>query len=145
MLYEENNYPQAELAERLRIAMDSMVPPLLSVQLAEKCGVTKQAVNDWRRTGRIAKRHLPTIARETSLPLEFFLEVERGQSKKTRGIWERLGALTTAILLSTTISIAPQQAEAEISHNQIGPDTHMLRLRRWLLRLGALTHTWMPA
>ena len=54
--------------------MDSSRPRVTSAALAEACHVTPQAVNGWRKTGRLAKRHLGTIARLTRKPLEYFLE-----------------------------------------------------------------------
>lgn len=42
-------------------------------QLAERCGVTRQAVNGWMRDGRVAKRHLQRIAEVTNKPLTYFL------------------------------------------------------------------------
>lgn len=62
-----------ELARRLRNAMDNKEPRLTAAALAKACGVTDQAVNGWRKTGRLAKKHLQTIVRETGRPIEFFL------------------------------------------------------------------------
>lgn len=67
-----------ELARRLRAAMDKRVPKLTSAALGTACKVTPQAVNGWRKNGRIAKKHLPTIAAETGRPLEYFLGAEPG-------------------------------------------------------------------
>jgi len=70
-----------ELARRLREAMDRHHPKVLSAHLADACGVTPQAVNGWRKTGRIAKGHLQTIAQVTGKPLTFFLwQDQRPQS-----------------------------------------------------------------
>lgn len=80
-----------ELARRLREAMDTKQPRLSSAALAAACKVTDQAVNGWRKTGRLAKKHLPTIARETGRPLEYFL------GQETRGITTNYDmTLTTA-------------------------------------------------
>jgi transcriptional regulator with XRE-family HTH domain len=62
-----------EIARRLRVAMDSRSPKLTSVELARACGVSKQAVYEWRSQGRIAKKHLQTITMQTGKSLEFFL------------------------------------------------------------------------
>lgn len=62
-----------ELARRLREAMDKRDARITSAALALECKVTDQAVNGWRKTGRIAKKHLPTIARVTGKPLHYFL------------------------------------------------------------------------
>ena len=66
-----------EIARRLRVAMDSRTPKLRSVELARACGVSPQAVNGWRSEGRIAKKHLQTVAMETGKSLEFFLSPQR--------------------------------------------------------------------
>jgi hypothetical protein len=34
-------------------------------RVAEACGVTVQAVNGWRKTGKIARKHFPTLSRLT--------------------------------------------------------------------------------
>lgn len=62
-----------ELARRLREAMDNRVPKLSAASLAKSCKVTDQAVNGWRKTGRIAKKHLQKIAAETGKPIGYFL------------------------------------------------------------------------
>lgn len=64
-------YPQHELALRLRAAMEDA--DLSLAELARACGVTIQAVHDWRETGRIGKQHLITICSMTKKPLEYFL------------------------------------------------------------------------
>jgi len=63
-----------EVARRLREAMDSARPPVTGAALADACHVTPQAVNGWRKTGRLHKRHLGTIAKVTGQPLAYFLE-----------------------------------------------------------------------
>lgn len=67
-----------ELRRRLIVAMDKASPKVTSAALAEACHVTAQAVNGWRKTGRIAKGHLSTIASLTRKPLEYFLGGEPG-------------------------------------------------------------------
>ncbi len=62
-----------ELRRRLIKAMDTSTPKVSSAMLAKECKVSAQAVNGWRKTGRIAKRHLPKIAALTGKPLDFFL------------------------------------------------------------------------
>lgn len=44
-----------------------------SVDIADACGVSKQAVQGWKKTGRIDKKHLPKLAKVTQLPLEWWL------------------------------------------------------------------------
>lgn len=62
-----------DLRRRLIDAMDKSTPRVTSAALAEACGITPQAVNGWRKTGRIAKRHLAKVAELTGKPLEYFL------------------------------------------------------------------------
>jgi len=57
------------LAERLTKALEGHS---LS-EVAEACGVSRQAVNGWKKDGRIDKAHLLTLSRITGKPLEFFL------------------------------------------------------------------------
>lgn len=75
-----------ELARRLREAMDRRVPRLSAAALAKICKVTDQAVNGWRKTGRIAKKHLPRIAAETGKPLEYFLGEDEGTVATNYGL-----------------------------------------------------------
>jgi len=42
-------------------------------QVATECGVTEQAVNNWRKNGRIDKRHIKKLAQLTGLPAEWWL------------------------------------------------------------------------
>jgi hypothetical protein len=70
-----------ELARRLVLAMDRAEPRVTSAALADETGVTPQAVNGWRKTGRGAKKHLPKIAELTKRPLEFFLGAEAGAAE----------------------------------------------------------------
>lgn len=43
--------------------------------IAAHCGVTKQAVQSWKNTGRIDKRHLAGLAEVTKRPLGWWLEI----------------------------------------------------------------------
>ncbi len=59
------------LAEKIRAALDQTATPMK--EIAAQCGVTVAAISEWKRTGRIAKKHLPTLARITDTPLEWWL------------------------------------------------------------------------
>jgi hypothetical protein len=120
-----------ELAKRLRAAMDNHNPAILSVDMAEKCGVTRQAVNAWRKTGRVHKRHLQTIALMTGQPVEFFLEDERASSKTTRVSWQRLGA-ALAVMLALVALPAPD-ARASFSANVVASVYYVKSLLRRVL------------
>lgn len=62
-----------EIGRRIRKAMDEADPPVSGSDLARECHVSPQAVSGWRRTGRVQKGFLPTIARMTGKPVEYFL------------------------------------------------------------------------
>src|SRR4051812_27819965 len=62
-----------ELARRLRVAMDAAQPPVSSAKVAAECDVTPQAVNGWRKNGRIHKKHIPAVAKLTGRPPIYFL------------------------------------------------------------------------
>lgn len=82
---------ESELAARIKAAMDNREPRIPSALVARRCGVTPQAVNKWRKDGRIdLRRHLTTLAAVTQVPPMFYLEPERGASKETRAVWKRL-------------------------------------------------------
>lgn len=61
-------------ARKLRNAMQNSVPPLKQADLARKCGVSKQVVHGWLKTGRIDKKYLPAIAELIRQPLEVLLD-----------------------------------------------------------------------
>src|SRR5574341_1200691 len=107
-----------EFAKRLCAAMDYREPPLRTVDLAARMGVGKQVVYEWRTTGRIAKGRLVALAEATGMPLEFYLEPERGASPQTRAIWRKLSRLFARVaLIFLALSAAltqPKTAEAAI-------------------------------
>lgn len=39
-------------------------------ELAKACGVTPQAITGWIKTGKVAKKHYPTISRVLGVPLK---------------------------------------------------------------------------
>lgn len=62
------------LALRIRDAMDNRKPtPVKAAELASAFGVTPQAINGWRKKGRIGKGRLLKLARLTGKPASYFL------------------------------------------------------------------------
>jgi phage repressor protein C with HTH and peptisase S24 domain len=61
-----------ELAGRLVLAMQGP-PPIKSITVARACGVTAQAVNGWRKTGKIDRKHFPALSLLTGKPLAYWL------------------------------------------------------------------------
>lgn len=59
-------------AAKLAEAISS--PRIKQSTIAAECGVTKQAVQGWLKTGRIDKKHFRTLARITQRPLSWWLD-----------------------------------------------------------------------
>lgn len=59
------------LAEKLRFLVDGKF--VQQSALADACGVSPQAVTGWKRTGRIAKKHLAVIADMSGVTVEWLL------------------------------------------------------------------------
>ncbi len=79
MLYETkallSNRPNMNTAQAMAAKLDEAIKAsgVKSIDIAEACGVSKQAVQGWKKTGRIDKKHLPKLAKVTRLPLEWWL------------------------------------------------------------------------
>lgn len=56
------------------------------VRIAEACGVSKQAVQGWKNTGRIDKRHLTALASLTGKPLEWWLDIPHSGQADTKAL-----------------------------------------------------------
>lgn len=117
-------YPQQELANRLIAAMDQI--DLSQADLARECGVTIQAVHDWRETGRIGKQHLVTISRLTKKPLEYFLV--------------GLGRAAVIAFVALVLAWPPPEASAASLNIKLPgcPNNDCIRLRRrsgWLAQI----------
>ncbi len=62
----------AQLAQRFNVAFPKS-SALQDIEIANACGVTKQAISGWRSTGRIAKKHLPALAALSRRPLAWWI------------------------------------------------------------------------
>jgi hypothetical protein len=62
--------PKSELGERIKAAMAGRVSV---AAMAKACQISPEGVYGWFRTGRIAKKHLPVVARLTGIPLDLLL------------------------------------------------------------------------
>lgn len=60
------------MALRLRYAIEKA--GVSNRDVAQACLVTDSAVSEWKRTGRIAKKHLKAIAKLTNTSLEWWLD-----------------------------------------------------------------------
>lgn len=61
----------SHVAQRIRDAIRAA--GMTNTDLAERLGVSVQAVGQWMKKGRIDKRHLPALAACTGKPVEYFL------------------------------------------------------------------------
>ena len=62
------------MAEKLKQALKTK--GMSQVAFATACGVSKQAVQSWIKTGRIDKKHLPKFVEVLGLPLNWWLGAE---------------------------------------------------------------------
>lgn len=67
----------AGLAKKLATALHEA--RLSQVMVANACGVTKQAVQGWLRTGRIDKKHLPKLSEISGKPLSWWLDANNSE------------------------------------------------------------------
>jgi transcriptional regulator with XRE-family HTH domain len=65
----DNESTSQVLAQRIAEALEG----LSLADIAKACGVTRQAVNGWKKDGRIDKAHLITLSRLTGKPIEYWL------------------------------------------------------------------------
>ena len=60
-----------ELARRITAALD--VSGADVNRIAAELNITRQAVNGWKKTGRVKKAYLPVLARYTGQSVDYFL------------------------------------------------------------------------
>lgn len=97
-----------ETVYRLIAAMDWREPRIPSALVAQRCGVTPQAVSKWRRDGKLDFRaHLVPLAAVTQVPTMFYLEEKRGDSAETKAIWKRLRAFSETTASMGYFAILP--------------------------------------
>jgi DNA-binding Xre family transcriptional regulator len=65
----------ARMAAKLAEAMAAN-SEIKQTDIAKECGVTKQAVQGWIKTGRFDKKHLSTLSRVTGKPLWWWLDAD---------------------------------------------------------------------
>lgn len=70
-----DNQAMLSTAEALKRKLAAVLAGGLSqAAIAKTCGVSKQAVQGWKNTGRIDKKHLPALAVVSGRPLEWWLD-----------------------------------------------------------------------
>lgn len=86
MLEYNKSQEQRAIAEKLKVAIDDR--KIDRKRVAKICGVTEQAVSNWIKTGKVAKRHLPKIATLSGLELDYFFnDKSPGQTLEGKGAY----------------------------------------------------------
>jgi transcriptional regulator with XRE-family HTH domain len=109
------------LAARLVEAMDTPRPKITSSALADACNVSPQAVNGWRKNGRIRKHHLPIVAKITGQPLRYFVDADYDPAS-LEALADQIAVRWTALpdFLRPNVTSALEQAE-RAAREQPGP------------------------
>lgn len=81
---------RVDLGQKLQEALDSGA--LDAASLAKECGVTRQAVYGWLKTGRVAKEHLPVFSRLSGKPLEWWLRSDVSKTEDESSANNPVGA-----------------------------------------------------
>jgi len=116
-----------DLGERLKEMIDSGV--IDPAELARQCGVTRQAVYGWLKTGRVAKHHLPVFSRLSGKSLDWWL----GESNAA------LRAISS--LPQSTITIRPITTYSSLE--ELPPESTVLVTRVDVgLSAGSGRHNW---
>lgn len=98
-------------AERMREKLGEVLRSgdVSQSDIARACNVTRQSVNSWKTTGRIDKRHLPTLARLSGRPLTWWLDADEPspRAKEVNALLSQRGP-TPASMLAQAMGAAKQ-------------------------------------
>lgn len=85
-----DDLPKEELASRIREAIAAL--GLSKQEVAERTGVSKQAITGWLKNGRISKKSISQLSSMTGKPVEFFMfrDWQPALKKPARTASERL-------------------------------------------------------
>jgi transcriptional regulator with XRE-family HTH domain len=86
-----------ELAAKIAAAISAS--PLSAKEIAEACGVTPQAINGWKTTGRISKEMLVDFAKVVKVPLAHFISNESPAAHPQRDFPRAAGEAGLLMLL----------------------------------------------
>lgn len=72
-------------SEKIRAKLQEVLEtsPLRQSEIAAACGVSKQAVQGWIKTGRVDKKHLPSLAAVSGKSLDWWLDSDSNASTET--------------------------------------------------------------
>jgi transcriptional regulator with XRE-family HTH domain len=116
-------------------------PALLLKDIAEACDVTPQAVGDWKRTGRIDKRHFQKLAELTHTSLDYWIgehtetveEITARAAQSTVGMAELLESIAVsqgllAKALTESIPTAGRAFVDALSNSELRDREYVSRL-----------------
>ena len=74
-LLSRDNQAVLSTAHAIKLKLAAVLEGGLSQSaIAQACGVSKQAVQGWKNTGRVDKKHLPALAQASGRPLSWWLD-----------------------------------------------------------------------
>lgn len=101
MIKNSKRRDQKWLADKLVHAMGQQ-PKITAAKIAEKCKVSRQAVNGWRQNGRIDKTNLSKLAELFRTPLRYWLDHDAPYEIVSNGnVTKDLGNTGAATIVST--------------------------------------------
>ncbi len=131
----QQRFPQQDLADRLRDALDEA--GVSQADLARACDVTDQAVHDWLKTGRVGKQHFVTICHLTKKDFSYFFV-----GLKT---WRRAAAIALISLSLPPLALLPSgEVRAAQSDNVSRLCIMLNRMRRWLKQMSRFPYGRSP-
>lgn len=107
-------------AERLELAarLNEALPPkgaLSDVEIARHCSISKAGVGAWRKTGRIAKKHLAMLADLSGRPLEWWLSAPGAKATDTSAQHRVAEPPATPYVNAYTVQLASPAVTLDLS------------------------------
>lgn len=102
-----------KMAQKMRLALADA--RLTQTELAARCGVSKQAVQSWVKTGRVDKKHITAIAQATGKPLEWWLDAPEASAALAQPAPTKCSAQEKSVPYRSS---APPWPFVSISHAQ---------------------------
>lgn len=97
-----------------KLAEATADPKIKQSDIANACGVTKQAVQGWLKTGRFDKKHLPKLAQLTGRPLAWWLDADSdlstGELIKALSDWRSQASARSQYVIDQLSSLAQLNA-----------------------------------
>lgn len=103
--------PAEKLAEQITALIDASEKT--SATIAAECGVSPQAVNGWKRTGRISKDMLPKLASSLGVHMSAFFPGTNEWGRRARQVFQEVEEVENpeAAPKRRALDLAPQNAQ----------------------------------